>query len=438
MAEKLYSNLYIVGGYVRNYLIDESLSKDIDLAGRMSVEELIPILESEGFKISAVYSRMGTLKFHNDEITCEYTRFRTETYNFGGIHLPNGVFFTDDITKDALRRDFKCNAVYFDIKNDEIIDPLSGIKDIEDKTLSTVTDPEKVFASDGLRLMRMARFSAELAFTVEENTFLACAKYAKNILDIAPERIYDEMKKILIADTKYSFSPKDAHYRGLKILEKTGVLDYIIPELTLGHGMPQRRDFHDYDVLEHSLRTCLYAPPEVRMDALLHDVAKPFCYLRDGVYWQHAEEGERIAEEILLRLRAPKKEIERVKFTVKSHMYDLKNDMDEDEIRLFMVNNTKHLEELFKVRQADYSAGKDDVSECAGVRKWRDILEKMKKENVPFTIKDLAVSAGDLIKIGVKEKDLSATLKVLHETAVLDPKSNTKEKLIAVAGKTLK
>lgn len=436
LADKLPAPLYVVGGYVRNYLIDGSVSEDIDVAGTFDVEDFTSFLDANGFIVSAIYPRMGTIKFSKDGIVCEYTRMRTESYPQGGAHTPSEVRFTDDILSDALRRDFKCNAVYYDVKNDVIVDPVLGVKDIENKILSAVTDPKKVFMSDGLRLMRVARFSAELGFDVEERTLNACVEFANNISDVVPERIYDELKRILIADTKYPFSPKDAHYRGLKVLEKTGVLEQIMPELTLGHGMPQRRDFHDYDVLEHSLRTCLYAPPPVRMDALLHDVAKPFCYLRDGVYWRHAEEGEKIARDVLLRLRAPKKEIERVSFTVKSHMYDLKNDVDEDEIRLFMVNNTKYLEELFWVRQADYSAGKDDVNENAGVKKWRNILKKMREENAPFTLKELNISASDLLNIGAKEKDLSALLKTLHERAVLSPELNVKEKLIDIA-KTL-
>ena len=436
LAVKLNGKLFVVGGYVRNYLLCGADSPDVDLAGKLSVEELIPVLNENGFTVLAEYKKLGTLKFRKDGNDYEYTRMRTESYKDGGFHTPESILFTDDILSDALRRDFKCNAIYYDIANDEIVDLVGGVDDINSKTLSAVTDPEKVFKSDGLRLMRAARFSAELGFSLDEETLNACKKYAKNILDVSPERIYDELKKILSADTKYPFSPKDAHYRGLKVLEETGVLEQIMPELTLGHGMPQRRDFHDYDVLEHSLRTCLYAPQEVRLDGLLHDIAKPFCYLRDGVYWQHAEEGERIAEEILYRLRAPKKEIERVKFTVKSHMHDLKNDMDEDEIRLFMVNNMKYLEELFMVRQADYSAGKDETNENAGVRKWRNILKKMQDENVPFTLKELRISALDLIQLGAKEKELSHLLKALHERTVLDAKLNDNATLKEIA-KTL-
>lgn len=433
LASKLNSPLYVVGGYVRNYIIDKSLSDDVDLASAIKPDEMVKVLEKEGFTVLSVYKNLGTVKFTKDDVFYEYTCFRTEKYKNGGEHTPDELCFTDDITLDAKRRDFKCNAVYYDLLNDQIVDVLGGVEDINNKVLSTVTDAEKVFSSDGLRLMRLARFSGELGFTPDKKTLDGAVKFASNIKDISAERIYDELKKILMADKKYLFSPKNGHYLGLKVLERTGVLDVIMPELTLGKGMPQRRDFHDYDVLEHSLRCALYAEPSVRLDALLHDVGKPFCLKRDDAYKLHDKEGVWIAEDILKRLKAPKKDIERIKFCIGAHMHDLKNDMNENQIRRYVVNNTKYLQELFWVRQADYSACKDDVNENAGVKKWKDIIKKMKEEGVPFTRKQLNVTADDLISAGVRQNSLGKVFdKLLEEVAVL-PKLNEREKLVELA-----
>ena len=433
LAKKLDKPIYVVGGYVRNYLIDKSLSSDIDVCSATDVDTLSKILTDLGFSIKAVYKRLGTVKFSKDGIDFEYTRFRTDSYKEGGAHKPESTIFTDDICVDALRRDFKCNAIYYDVKNEVLVDPLGGKGDVDKKVISTVTDPEKVFASDGLRLMRLARFSAELGFEIDSETFKGAKKYAKNVLDIKPERIYDELKKILVADAKYPFSPKRAHYNGLKVLETSRVLDYIMPELTLGRGMPQRSDFHDYDVLEHSLRCALYADREVRLDALLHDVAKPYCYNRDGMYYHHATEGIKMSEDILLRLKAPKKDIERVKFTVGSHMIDLKGDASEPSIRKFIVKNQKYLDQLFRVRQADYSACKDDVNENAGVRKWKNILQNMKDEGVAFSVRELKVSAMDLVDCGIEKENLKSTLDYLLEEVAVSPKLNEKNTLIQMA-----
>ena len=430
LATKLNSPLYVVGGYVRNYLIDNSISKDVDLSANIPTKDLCEVLCSQGFIVHSIYKNTGTVKFSKEGCTYEYTRFRTDNYRAGGAHTPDSTTFTDDIKKDALRRDFKCNAIYYDVLNDEVIDVLGGIKDVQNKTLSTVTDARTVFSSDGLRLMRLARFSGELGFTPNDDAIKGATEFACNIKDISPERIYDELKKILLADKKYAFSPDNGHYLGLKVLERTGVLDIVIPELTLGKNMPQRKDFHDYDVLEHSLRCALYAEPEVRFDALLHDVGKPFCLKRDNAYKLHDKEGVWIADNILSRLKAPKKDVERIKFCIGTHMLDLKNDMTEKEIRKFIVKNPKYLQELFWVRQADYSACKDDTRENAGVKKWKKILGKMIAEGVPFTHKGLKVSAEELINVGIEKKNLKNTFDFLLENVAVSPDQNEKGALI--------
>ena len=435
LAKKLNAPLYVVGGYVRNFLLDGSISKDIDLASTISSDDLVDVLQKEGFNVHSIYKKTGTVKFSKEGSVYEYTRFRTEIYRDGGFHMPETLTFTDDIKSDAKRRDFKCNAIYYDVLSDEIVDILGGVEDIKNKVLSTVTDAETVFSSDGLRLMRLARFSAELGFTPDEQTIRGASKYRRNIKDVSAERVYDELKKILVADTKYPFSPSNGHYLGLKIMEQTGVLDIIIPELTLGRNMPQRKDFHDYDVLEHSLRCALYAEPEVRIDALLHDVGKPFCYIRDNAYKLHYVEGVWIAENILKRLKASKKEIERVKFCVGAHMYDLKNDMTEKEIRKFIVNNTKYLHELFWVRQADYSACKDDVRENVGVKKWKRIFSKMIAEGVPFTHKGLKITAEELIGLGIEKNALKNTFNYLLECVAVNLALNEKESLVELVKK---
>ncbi len=322
LAKTMPKPLYVVGGAVRNFLIDGSLSTDIDLAGAIPTADFVKTLNEFGIKERAVYPRTGTVMFSDGAYHYEYTAFRRDKYN-GGEHLPEVSEFTEDIGEDALRRDFKCNAIYYDVKKDKIIDLLGGASDIKNKTLSTVCEPDKVFSVDGLRLMRLARFAGELNFQPTYEVIQSAKKYADNILDISPERIFNELKMILVSDCKYTFSDPIGHYNALKILDHTRVLDKILPELTEGRGMVQRADFHKYDVLEHSIRTVLYAHPTIRLGALFHDIGKPFCFLRDGYYYHHFSEGERIAERVLKRLKADKETIAQVKFLVREHMVDL-------------------------------------------------------------------------------------------------------------------
>ncbi len=416
--------LFAVGGYVRNFLIDGTVSADLDIAAPLSAEEIEHAARACGFKIVAEYKRTGTVVISDGERKYEYTRFRTDFYGSGGRHKPTGTVFTDDIALDARRRDFKCNAVYYDIKNDEIVDPLGGVSDIRAKVLDTVVEPEKVFKSDGLRLLRLARFAAELNFTPTKKVLLGAKTYADNIRDIAPERIYEEIKKILVADEKYPFSNKKGHYTGFKIMEETGVLDILFPEITAGRGMSQRVDFHKYDVLEHSLRTLMYADKEVRLAAFLHDVGKPYCKLNFGTYKGHAEEGERITREIMQRLKTDKSSAEKTAFLVKTHMFDLDGNESEKAVRRFIAENSVAVDALLKLKQADYSAGKDDFSVCPTVQKWTAIYGIMKSDGTPFSVKDLKISAEDLKKIGFNDKMIGEELKKLFLFAVDDPQFN--------------
>ena len=433
LSEKCSLPLYVVGGYVRNFLIDGSCSDDLDLAAAISVEEIKSAAQKSGFTVAAEYKRTGTVVIFDGKRKYEYTRFRTDIYNKGGEHKPVRSEFTADISLDAKRRDFKCNAVYYDIKNDKIVDPIGGVSDIKNKVIDTVISPEKVFCSDGLRLMRLARFAAELGFSVKENVLLKAAEFCDNIRDIAPERIYEELKKILAADTKYPFSDKVGHYTGVKILEKIGVLDIVFPELAAGRGLCQRADFHKYDVLEHSLRALLYADKGIRLAALLHDVGKPYCKLNFGTYKGHAETGEKIATEILKRLKADNRTIKKTAFLTRWHMFDLKNAEPESAIRLFIAENRKYFIDLLKLKQADYSACKDDISACPTAVKWQTVYDKMTKDGTPFSVSELDISAEELIGIGYKKTEIGKELKRLFKAAAENPELNRNSKLFSLA-----
>ena len=427
LADMLPKPLYIVGGFVRNFLIDCTVSSDIDIAAALSTEEIISAAESLGYKIVAVYKRTGTAVIFDGKQKYEYTRFRTDVYGENGMHTPIRTEFTENIKADALRRDFTCNAVYYDVKNDKIVDPLGGATDIRNKIIKTVKNPEEVFSSDGLRLMRLARFCGELNFKPTEEVLGGAREYAKNIRDIASERIYDELKKILVADGKYDFSDKIGHYTALKVLESTGVFDILFPELALGRGLAQKAEFHSYDVLEHSLHAVCYAEKALRLAALLHDVGKPFCKITYGTFHGHAEHGAVISANMLRRFKADKRTIADVMFLVRWHMFDVKLEETEQSIRQFIVENRSNLSALLKLKQADYSAGHDDVSVCPTVAKWLDIYKKMKEDGTPLSVKDLKISSKTLMDVGFSRERIGAELKTLFNYAVINPVANNAE-----------
>lgn len=435
LASVCQDSLYIVGGAVRDYLLGYPLENaDWDLASPMSEEEFLAAAQACGFRIKAIYRNTGTVKLEDSEGTgYEFTRFRSDEY-VRGLHVPSEVTFTRDIALDAVRRDFRANAVYYDLKEKKFVDPLGGISDIQEKRLTTVTSASKVFGEDGLRLLRLARFAAQLGFTPDEECFEGAKAHCKLIGDVVPERIFAEMSLLLHADLKHGV--KDGPYQGLKILHATGVLGEILPELTLGEGMTQRSDFHDHDVLEHSLRCVRYSSPEIRFAALFHDVGKPFCYLRDGFYHNHPEEGERLTYQIMGRWNAPKKLTEETARLVRLHMRDYNLQMKESKLRAELVEDYALLPKLLMVKQADFSACKDNLSEAPCVTKWKELYEKMRSEGVPFTLKELAVNGDDLLAAGVERSEVGKKLTELLEYCTQDGSRNTKEKLLKHIGKT--
>ncbi|MDE5943339.1 MAG: HD domain-containing protein [Clostridia bacterium] len=425
--------LYVVGGYVRDFLAClETDCHDIDLCAPVGAEEFCKKAEELGGEVKAVYKNTGTVKLALSEEEYEFACFRTDEY-IRGAHNPSSTFFTDDIALDARRRDFKCNAVYYDIKDGVLKDPLGGLADIKNKRLSTVDNPEKVFGEDGLRLMRLARFTAQTGF---EPT-LACLEGAKAnaqlIRDISEERIFAELDGILHADKRYGNS--EGQYFGLKILDEIGVLDILLPELTKGRRMTQSEQFHYYDVLEHSLRTVRYADDRIRLAALLHDVGKPYRFRQDGNFHGHEADSARIAGEILQRLKVSKKVIREVTRLCSLHMYDTRCDARESKIRKFIVRNQDIYERLVMLKQADYSACRDDMNEAPCVTKWQEIYARMKEEHVPFNLRQLNVKGDELIAAGIKKQEVGTVLASLMEDCALDGSLNKKKKLLKRAVK---
>lgn len=432
LAQNCPKPLYVVGGAVRDFLAGlHGASFDFDLSSPMRVEEFLPLATAHGFHAVAVYKNTGTVKFKDESgADYEYTCFRSDKY-IRGLHTPAEIFFTEDILLDAKRRDFTANAVYYDIAKNEFVDPLNGIAAIKEKRLTTVDNPEKVFGEDGLRLMRLARQAGQLGFTPDEDTKRGAKSNARLILDISPERIFAELTLMLRADEKYGVTY--GHYHALKVLDEIDVLEKILPELSQGKGMAQRPDFHKYDVLEHSLRATMYATKEVRLAALLHDVGKPYCVLRDGNSHEHPAEGARLASEILTRFKAPKKTIAEVSELVFYHMYDFDLKTKEGKLRRFLVEHYTLIEKLLAVKQADYSGCMDDLSVCPTAKKWQAVIDKMQAENAPFTLKDLAVTGKDLAACGFQPATLSTLLHKLLLHAAVNPADNKKSRLLFLA-----
>lgn len=200
--------LYVVGGGVRNPLMGLPLS-DVDVCGPMRPEDVCRICEGTEVRAHLRAAHFGTVELHIEDETgrhmAEYTTWREDSYRCG--HKPESVKFTTDIRVDARRRDFSVNALYRRVHDgwvEDVIDPTGGLAHLEQGILHTVTeDPDQVLKDDGLRILRAARFQAEMDLLPTEELMRSLRKYAHLLREIAPERLRDELHKTLMADLRY-------------------------------------------------------------------------------------------------------------------------------------------------------------------------------------------------------------------------------------------
>lgn len=180
---KDYTNIYIVGGFVRDSLLNKT-SNDIDLCGYLQVEELQQILLKSKFKIDSYNKTFGTAKIIFEDKLFEYTTFRRDTYTGGGKHTPSKVEFVKDIFEDAGRRDFTINCIYYDILEEKLFDPFNGLDDLKNKVIRTVLHPSKTLSVDGERLLRLIKLKVNYNLNVDRETLENAIKYKDNIKNL--------------------------------------------------------------------------------------------------------------------------------------------------------------------------------------------------------------------------------------------------------------
>ena len=224
----------------------------------------------------------------------DVTTMRQDAHYSDARH-PDHVEFTTDLNTDLGRRDFTVNAIAYDPLTRTFHDPYQGLRDLRRKILRTVGDPKARFGEDALRMLRLIRFSAVLAFKPDKQTMQGIQPHL--MARIARERIKEELSKLLLAD---------AIVQPLQLLYTSGLMEQIIPELAQAAGVDQG-SYHPWDVLGHSIMTCQAIKPELhlRLAALLHDVGKPQTISEDqkGIhFYGHDQLGAELAKEILKRL----------------------------------------------------------------------------------------------------------------------------------------
>jgi len=419
------AQIFVVGGAVRDLLIGREV-KDWDFTTNLPPEEVLKLFPKNSF-----YNNLfGTVSIvGKDQEIFEVTTYRSEEGYEDNRH-PDKVIWGKSLEEDVKRRDFTINAMAIElsIKNYElrIKDYYNGEKDLKDGIIRTVGNPDERFGEDALRMMRAVRLSAQLKFQIEEKTFASIIKNAKLINNIAFERIRDELFKILVTE-----KPGD----GLIVLNNSGILEEIMPEILEGVGMVQR-GHHIYDVWRHSLEAlnnCSSTDPVTRLAALLHDVGKPVVMKKIGdnnTFHNHEVVGSRIALNIGKRLKLSKEELQQLFILTRWHMFTVSEMQTDSAVRRFIKNVTvPYLDEMIALRRGDrLGSGAKETS-------WRWELFKKRLVEVqtqPFSVKDLKVDGKDVMEIlKIKpSRKVGEVLEALFAEVEKDVKLNEREILL--------
>ena len=425
--------LYAVGGYVRDRLLGMECH-DVDVCAELTVDEVKQALKHTDFVVSDKNLRVGTVVISGRGLSIEYTTFRTDSYPDGsGTHTPSEVTFTDDIKVDALRRDFGANAIYLDIVKDEIVDPLGRVDDVKNRIIKTADDPDRVFSADGHRILRMVRFACELGFEIDKDTFASAKKYASQVKDLTVERIYQELDRIFVADTRHpELNLTDAHHRGLKLLDELGLMEELFPAVNALKGLEQNPKYHLYDAYEHTLEAFKASKPNVRWATLLHDIGKRPCQDKYGNTYVHASVGADMTKDILAYYKMPKQKAKRVYDLVFNHMVNINRNMSKAKLDWFVAEHAGIASDLADLIDADTYGAMGAYPEENFVR---ETLNQLIEENAPLSVKDLPVTGRDLIDMGVEDRDRGMMLYELWRECIMNPALRTREKALQYVAK---
>ncbi len=407
---------YAVGGCVRDSLLGRT-PHDYDLCTAATPAEMAEIFSE--FPLVRSGEKHGTLGVVMEGQVYEITTFRTEGGYLDSRH-PDWVKFVRNLREDLARRDFTVNAMAYSPK-EGLVDPFGGAGDLENHILRAVGDPKTRFQEDALRILRGVRFAVRYDLRPEENTLAAMFETAPLMDCLARERVFDELCKLLpLVEAR-------------DLLDFAPILTQVIPELKPCLGFQQHNPHHIYDVYTHIAHVTAETPPELplRWAALLHDVGKPPCFTEDeagtGHFYGHAKVSARLADDILLRLKAPTALRKTVVTLVEQHMTDLVPDKRLLKKRLSRLG-AETVRQLLQLQMADF--GSKGSREPHKFDEIRALLEEILAENACLKIQDLALDGRDLIALGLEGPAIGKALQALLEEVLEERLPNEKEALL--------
>ena len=413
---------YIVGGSVRDKLMGIE-PHDYDITTSARPEEIKKVFQA--YKTVLVGEDFGTVGILLDNTLYEVTTFRIDGAYINN-RKPEKVIFSKNLTEDLKRRDFTINAMAMD-GDGNLYDPFNGQDDIKNKIIRAVGDPNERIREDALRMMRAIRFAGRFGFFIEEELFDALSLNASLLKKIAPERIFDEFSKMITGENS-------SHY--LLLMEETGILDVIFPELKRTVGFVQFSPFHDKTLFDHLICVMDNVKPDLslRLAALFHDISKvdTLSIGEDGRghFYGHEVLGADKVEEILKRYRLSNKTIEKVRILILDHM-KVHSEMTDKALRRQIKRvGRDNVLDLYDLLIADCMCTRANRDASFIINRKNRVKELLDEKEMK-TEKFLEINGNDIKSLGFSEgKIIGRILRDLEEMVLDDPEKNKKTYLI--------
>ncbi len=423
---KIDKEAFIVGGCVRDSLLGLK-PKDWDITTNASPQLVKETFEKQGLRVIETGIKHGTVTVIINEEPYEITTYRVED-EYIDNRRPSNVEYTDNLTEDLIRRDFTMNSMAYNTVIG-LVDNFNGRKHLNERIIKCVGDGNERFSEDALRMMRAIRFSSQLDFHIDEHTLENIKINAILIKNISKERIKDELNKILLTDRPS---------KGIRKMVESGLMGYIIPEMMKCVGFDQKNKYHDKDVFEHILMVVDNCPKdlEIRLAALLHDIAKPDCFTEDdqgGHFYRHELFGAELAENILKRLKYDNKTIENVVNLVREHMFKGKGIKRKAIKRMISRIGEVNAFKLFILQEADCKASAPGHRSILDVEMMREKTQQIIMMNEPMRVSDLCIKGSDVMELGVEPgKEIGEILRYLLDICLDDPDMNKRQILLNI------
>ena len=430
--------VFVVGGFVRNLFLNRK-SIEIDLMVEGDGIEFSRLLADElGVKKIVPFKEFGTAKIPYPKMEIEVASARLEEYEKSS-RKPKEVKYTD-IYGDLKRRDFTINAMAVDLLPKtfgDLYDPYNGIADLKEKRLITPLDPDETFSEDPLRMMRAAVFASRFKLEIDNACLNSMQKQASRIQIVSWERITAELIKILETD-KPSI--------GLTILQQTGLMKYVFPEIDIMSGMEQPKEWHHKDIFYHTMQVVdnaakLSNKMELRFAALVHDIGKPrtrcIHKTKGFTFHGHDDVGSRMFHKISKRMKLSNELRNYLSKMIVLHLRPIalaKEGVSDSAVRRLMVASGEETDDLLTLCRADITSKNPER-----VKRYMGNFERVEKfmqdvvERDKFRAFQSPVRGDEIMKIcGLKEGKIVGQLKSAIEEAILDGEiENTYEAALA-------